>query len=114
MFRSMIGYEQNTDHRCVNVKLRTAPKKCVGRFYNNGGEQVRDGRPPRLQVDRLKDHETCEAFNQQLHELAAEGFLMKATHSWVMRYGQLRRVRYLQSVWHHGQQRTGQTSGVER
>ena len=34
----------------------------------------RDGRPPRLQVDRLQDSTICEAFNQQLHELAAEGF----------------------------------------
>ena len=72
--QSMVGYEHNTDHRCVKVKLRIPPKRCVGRFYNKSGEHGRDGRPPRLQVDRLQEQETCDAFNQQLHELATEGF----------------------------------------
>ena len=72
--KAMVGYEHNTDHRRVKVKLRFPLKKCIGRFYNKGGTQARDGRPPRLQVDRLQGSAICEAFNQQLHELTAEGF----------------------------------------
>ena len=70
--KSMVGYEHNTDHRCLRIKLRVPPKKCLGCYYRKPtGQQT--ARPAKLQVSKLSDSTVQDAFNAELHDLAADG-----------------------------------------
>ena len=87
--KAMVGYEHNTDHRCIKVKLRIPLKMCIGRFYNIGGAQA--GMAVH-HVYRLIGCRTAQFARRSINSymnLRQRVFSTKGTSCSGMRYGKL-------------------------